>query len=98
VIQPVRFCSLLGIALLSVGSAVPVIASAHSEGVEAADPNTPPAVLTFDAAARRYTPLRRARADWQTRFADAPISGAGGHANHMGHGGATQATSSQPQQ
>jgi len=90
--------SLVGIALLSIGSAIPIGASAHSEGVEAADPNTPPAVLTFDGAARRYTPLRRARADWQSRFQNAPVSGAGGHTHHMGHGGAAQATSSRHQQ
>jgi len=89
--------ALLGVTLLFVGGVAPLIATAHSEGVEAADPNTPPAVLTFDAAARRYTPLRSAPADWRNRFAAGapPLSD---HAGHAGHGGAAQHPPSHQQQ
>jgi len=89
--------ALLGVTFLLVGSVTPLPATAHSEGVEAADPNTPPAVLTFDAAARRYTPLRSAPADWPNRFATGapPMSD---HADHAGHGGAAQHPPSHPQQ
>ena len=77
---------LIGVTLLLVGGVTPLVATAHSEGVEAADPNTPPAVLTFDGAARGYTPLRSAPADWRSRFAaEAPPM-----TDHAGHGGAAQ--------
>ena len=75
-----------GLALALVGSVSPAVVMAHSEGVEAADPNTPAAVLTFDGAARSYAALRTARADWRTRFANdtSPMAGHAGHANHAG--------------
>jgi hypothetical protein len=86
--------ALLGVTFLIVGSVTPIAATAHSEGVEAADPNTPPAVLTFDAAARRYTPLRNAPADWPNRFA----TGASPMSDHADHAGAAQHPPSHPQQ
>lgn len=76
-------------ALLAVGSAAPVCARAHSEGVEAADPATPPAVLTFDGAAGRYTPLDSAPLEWRSLFADGAAGAAGrGHAEAAAAGGA----------
>jgi hypothetical protein len=82
---------IVGVALLLLASAAPTIAMAHSEGVEAADPNTPPAVLTFDGAARRYTSLQTARADWRSRFSNAPPP----MADHAEHAGAGQHTPTQ---
>ena len=90
-------CWIVGIALVLVTSAVPMLATAHSEGVEAADPNTPAAVLTFDGAARRYSALRTARADWRTRFAN-DTSPMAGHAGHADHAGAAQHTPDQHHQ
>jgi hypothetical protein len=60
------------LALLLAGSASPIVAAAHSEGVEAADPATPPAVLSFDGAAARYTKLAVVRREWRAQSASPP--------------------------
>lgn len=96
------------IALLVVGSAMPLVGRAHSEGVEAADPNTPPAVLSFNGAADRYTELDAARRNWRALFAgdgDSNATGqgmnseaAGGAQMHPGHTGPAQHTPATHQQ
>ncbi len=58
------------IALLCGGSAIPAIGWTHWEGFEAADPATAAALLTFDTAVGRYTPLDTEPLPWS-----APIDG-----------------------
>ncbi len=81
------------IALLCGGSAIPAIGWTHWEGFEAADPATAAALLTFDSAVGRYTPLDTEPSPWR-----APIDGdsdsntageaAGAEASpHSGHAG-----------
>ena len=70
-IDSAHWCRIVGVVLLISGSTTSSLVMAHSEGVEAADPNTPPAVLTFDAAARRYTALDEAPVDWRSRVSQA---------------------------
>lgn len=96
------------VALLVVGSATPLVGRAHSEGVEAADPNTPPAVLSFNGAADRYTELDATRRDWRALFAGDGDSNAAGHGMnsetaggahmHSGHAGPAQHTPATHQQ
>jgi len=77
------------VALLIVGSATPVLGWAHSEGVEAADPATPPAVLSFAGAAGRYSAVDAGPRAWRTLFSASGDSGAAGHAmNTEAAGGA----------
>ncbi len=71
-----------GIALLIIGSAMPAIGWSHSEGVEAADPATPPAVLELRSAVLAYAPARAAPVSWRERFG-ATASTAVDHAAHM---------------
>jgi hypothetical protein len=70
-----------GAALLVIGSAASIAAWAHSEGVEAADPATPPAVLELASAARGYAALRAEPVIWRERF-DASATAAADHAAH----------------
>jgi len=81
------------IALLCGGSATPAIGWTHWEGFEAADPATAAALLTFDSAVDRYTPLDTKPLPWR-----APIDGASdsstagaeagaGVSPHSGHAG-----------
>ena len=94
------------LALLLVGSASPIVAGAHSEGVEAADPATPPAVLSFDGAATRYTKLTVVRREWRAQSAGSSpamdhamhMSTAAGTQMHAGHGGTEQHTPTTTQQ
>ena len=67
------------VALLIAGSATPLLGRAHSEGVEAADPATPPAVLSFDGAARRYVEANAGPRAWRALFAADGDSNAAGH-------------------
>lgn len=81
------------IALLSIGSAmIPYSASAHTEGVEAADPATPAALLGLRSAADGYEARSSARTAWREIFtgdrASEPMmdhAGVGDHAGHMMH-------------
>jgi hypothetical protein len=83
------------IALLSIGSAmIPSLAAAHTEGVEAADPATPAALLGFRSAADRYDARSSGRKAWREIFtgerASEPMmmddhAGASEHAGHMMH-------------
>jgi hypothetical protein len=71
-----------GVALLIIGSAAPIAAWTHSEGVEAADPATPPAVLELTSAVRGYAALRSEPVIWRERFG-APAPAAVDHSMHM---------------
>lgn len=73
---------------------VPSLAAAHTEGVEAADPATPAALLGLRSAADGYDAPSSARAAWREIFtgdrASAPMmmgdhAGASEHAGHMMH-------------
>ena len=96
-----NFSSGCVIALLAFGSAmIPSLAAAHTEGVEAADPATPSALLGLRSAADGYDASRTEPAAWREIFtgdrASAPMmmddhagmgdqSGMGDHADHMMH-------------
>ena len=56
------------IALLCGGSAIPATGWTHWEGIEAADPATPAAVLRLDSAAARYTTLDAGPLPWRALF------------------------------
>lgn len=83
------------IALLGLGSAmIPSVVAAHTEGVEAADPFTPAALLALRSAADRYAAPRSERTAWREIFkgdrASAPTmmgdhAGMEDHAGHMMH-------------
>lgn len=72
---------------------MPSLAAAHSEGVEAADPATPSALLGLGSAASRYDASDTELAVWRAIFtgdrASAPTmgehAGASEHADHMMH-------------
>jgi hypothetical protein len=55
-------------------SVIPMTGSAHWEGIEAADPTTPPAVLRLDSAAVHYTELNVQPRSWRALFADRDAS------------------------
>jgi hypothetical protein len=76
------------IALLISGSAVPLVGSTHWEGVEAADPATPAALLVFESAVGDYTALSMEARTWP---ADRD-SDSGSHAEHRGAAPETPAT------
>lgn len=83
------------IALLAIGSAmIPPLAAAHTEGVEAADPATPSALLGLRSAANGYDATGTAPTAWREIFTGdrqaAPMmmgdhAGASEHAGHMMH-------------
>ncbi len=83
------------IALLTLGSAmIPSLAAAHTEGVEAADPATPAALLGLRSAAGGYDASGAALTAWREIFtgdrAPRPMTmgedaGASEHAGHMMH-------------
>ena len=75
---------LLTAALLVMGSAASFPCLAHWEGVEAADPATPAALLSFESAASRYVAPDSDPLPWRERFAETP----GEHDAHAGHAGA----------
>lgn len=85
------------VALLLTGSATPLIGWAHSEGVEAADPATPPAVLSFSGAAGRYIDLDAKPREWRATSVSETSSGdaASGMDMHAGHAEHTPATHQQ---
>jgi len=56
------------IALLLAGGAMPALTSAHVEGVEVTDPNTPPALLVLESAASRYTKIDETPLPWRALF------------------------------
>ncbi|HSG64564.1 MAG TPA: hypothetical protein VLD39_06170 [Gammaproteobacteria bacterium] len=64
---------------------MPIVAWTHSEGVEAADPTTPPAVLELASAVRSYTSLRIQPVNWHERFG-ASVPPAVDHSAHMSAG------------
>ncbi len=73
---------------------IPSFAAAHTEGVEAADPATPSALLGLRSAADRYDASRTEPAAWREIFtgdrAAAPMTigdhaGMSEHAGHMMH-------------
>jgi hypothetical protein len=82
------------IALLCGGSAIPAIGWTHWEGFEAADPATAAALLTFDSAVGRYTPLDTEPLPWRSPIdgdgdSDSSTAGeAAGASPHSGHAGA----------
>lgn len=89
---PVRI-RCLGILGLTVASLVPALASAHSEGTEASDPSSAPALLAFGGATRQYAALDSDRKPWRTAMpAPAPMNhadhaapaGPADHSQHMG--------------
>ncbi len=55
-------------ALACGGSVMPATGRAHWEGVEAADPATPAAVLVLESATARYTSPNAARLPWRLLF------------------------------
>lgn len=81
------------IALLCGGSAIPAIGWTHWEGFEAADPATAAALLTFNSAVDRYTPLDTEPLPWRAPIdGDSDSSTAGettgaGASPHSGHAG-----------
>ena len=76
------------IALLSAGSGIAKIGSAHWEGFEAADPATPAAILRFDSAVTRYSALDAEPLPWRALFqGDDQSPDSSDHAN-MGNAGA----------
>jgi len=81
------------IALLCGGSAIPAIGWTHWEGFEAADPATAAALLTFDSAVDRYTPLDTRPLPWHVPIdgdsdsstaSEATEAGASPHSGHAG--------------
>ncbi len=76
------------IALLLAGSAVPLVGLAHWEGVEAADPATPAALLGFESATTSYVEAGSDRTSWRERFANDASAGN----SHAGHAGAAEPT------
>lgn len=80
------------IALLCGGSAMPSIGWTHLDGVEAADPATPAALLTFNSAVARYTSLNAEARTWRARFASDSESNTNSHADHTGAAPGTPAT------
>jgi len=78
------------IALLCGGSAIPAIGWTHWEGFEAADPATAAALLTFNSAVGRYTPLDTAPLPWRAPIDSASNTAgeAAGASPHSGHAGA----------
>jgi hypothetical protein len=97
---------LRGVALLFLGGAMPAAGWAHSEGIEAADPATPAALLTLDSAASRYTASDRTPLQWRTLFESEggtrapaqPHAMDHGTGAHSGHAGAARHTSVTMQQ
>jgi len=88
------------IALLCGGSAIPLTAWTHSEGIEAADPSTPAAVLRLESATIRYTRPNTDPLEWRELFdgtADALTTETGNNA-HSGHTGAAPAIPATMQQ
>jgi hypothetical protein len=65
-----RISALQLIALLFGGSAISQIGLAHSEGIEAADPSTPAALLRFEGAVNRYTKPTGEQLQWRALFDD----------------------------
>ena len=75
------------VALLSIGSAMmPLSAVAHTEGVEAADPATPSALLGLRSAADRFDVGSSAAKAWREIFtgerASAPMMDHAGMSDH----------------
>jgi hypothetical protein len=65
-----RISTLSLIALLVGGSAISQAGFAHSEGIEAADPSTPAALLVFEGAVFRYSKPNSKRLQWRELFDD----------------------------
>ncbi len=84
--------SVVFMVLLFAGSAMPSIGWTHLDGVEAADPATPAALLTFNSAVAGYTALGAAARTWRARFAGDSDSNATSHSDHTGAAPATPAT------
>ena len=64
------------IALFFGGSAISQIGFAHSEGIEAADPSTPAALLIFEGAVVRYSNPNEERLHWRELYSDGVNSSA----------------------
>lgn len=56
------------IAILCVGSAIPQAGWTHSEGIEAADPSTPAAMLSLESATIRYLQPNAEPLQWRELF------------------------------
>ncbi len=78
-------------ALLLAGSAIPLVSLAHWEGVEAADPATPAALLDLESAIARYIEAGSDRTSWRERLANDSSAG-DPHAGHAGVAEPTPAT------
>lgn len=78
--QPANLRTVSAIALLIVGSAVPLVGATHWEGVEAADPETPAALLVFESAVETYTAPAMESRTWPTGHE----SDSGAHSEHRG--------------
>jgi hypothetical protein len=62
------------LALLCAGSAMPQVGWAHSEGIEAADPSTPAAMLGLQSATIRYARPNTQALQWRLLFDSRPDS------------------------
>ena len=74
-----RISTLGLIALLVGGSAISQVGLAHSEGIEAADPSTPAALLIFEGAVFRYIKPNGERLQWRELFDGRTDSNHGHH-------------------
>ena len=77
---------------------IPLAGWTHSEGIEAADPSTPAAVLRFESATARYAGASAEPLPWRLLFDGRPPqtsedNGApeAGTSEHSGHAGAAPA-------
>jgi hypothetical protein len=83
-----RHCKGVAIALILAGSAIPLASLAHWEGVEAADPATPSALLGLESAITRYVAAGSDRTSWRERLANDAMAGDA----HAGHAVAAEPT------
>ena len=81
---PIRVMCLL--ALLCAGSAIPQAGWAHSEGIEAADPSTPVALLGLQSATIRYVPPNTEFLQWRELFDSVVDSAIDSETDSMTHG------------
>lgn len=91
--------SVFVVALLFGGGATPLIGWTHWEGIEAADPATPAALLAFDSAVARYTAFDGEARSWRARF-DSDTGTVGSltdTSSHSNHTGATPGSSAKMQ-
>ena len=85
---------LLAAALIVMGSTVSFACFAHWEGVEAADPSTPAALLSYSSATARYIASDSNLLPWRERLADFATE----DDVHVGYAGADSQTPTLSQQ